>query len=306
MKARPSGRWNLRSCRCVRRGVLEDYLRRQDGVITLDQARRVGLSEFAVRRRVQAGQWRRCAPGVYFADDRPFTTAARIRAATWSRGDRATASGLTAAWWLGVMTVAPEIVEITVPRNSHGRPASGTRLRRRDLAEADIVEHRALRVTALPLTVIEAAVRSGGGPAIMDTALQRRLELCHLERAHARNRRRHGSADAQRLLDAAAGGARSEAERLTVRLLTGAGISGWRANFAVGNYLVDIAFPSQRVAIEIDGWAFHSDQAAFQNDRVRQNRLALQGWQVLRFTWLDLTQHPQRVLAQVRAAISAR
>jgi very-short-patch-repair endonuclease len=60
------------------------------------------------------------------------------------------------------------------------------------------------------------------------------------------------------------------------------------------------------VAIEIDGWAFHSDQAAFQNNRARQNRLALQGWQVLRFTWLDLTQSPERVLSQVRAATSAR
>jgi very-short-patch-repair endonuclease len=204
------------------------------------------------------------------------------------------------------MATAPEIVEITVPRNSHGRAARGTRLRRRDLAELDIVEHRSLRVTALPLTVLEAAVRRGGGPAVMDTALQRRLELCHLERAHVRNRRRYGSAEAQRLIDAAAGGARSEAERLAVQLLKSAGITGWRTNFAVGNYLVDIAFPAQRVAIEIDGWAFHSDQAAFQNDRVRQNRLALQGWQVLRFTWLDLTQQPERVVAEICSAISAR
>ena len=204
------------------------------------------------------------------------------------------------------MATAPETVEITVPRNSHGRAARGTRLRRRDLAEVDIVEHRSLRVTALPLTVLEAATRRGGGPAIMDTALQRRLELCHLERAHVRNRHRHGSTQARRLLDAASGGARSEAERLAVQLLESAGIAGWQANFAVSGYVVDIAFPRQRVAIEIDGWAFHSDQTAFQNDRVRQNRLALQGWQVLRFTWLDLTQQPQRVLAEICAAVSAR
>jgi very-short-patch-repair endonuclease len=91
-----------------------------------------------------------------------------------------------------------------------------------------------------------------------------------------------------------------------IGLLKQAEITGWKANFAVGGYVIDIAFPAQRVAIQIDGWAFHSDQAAFQNDRVRQNRLALQGWQVLRFTWLDLTQHPERVLAQVRAALSGR
>ena len=77
-------------------------------------------------------------------------------------------------------------------------------------------------------------------------------------------------------------------------------------NFAVGRYVVDIAFPEDRVAIEIDGWAFHTDHAAFQKDRRRQNALALNGWQVLRFTWLDVTEHPQRVLADIRAAVSAR
>lgn len=286
--------------------MLEDYLRRQDGVITLAQARQAGLSEFAVRRRVRSGQWRRCAPGVYFADDRPFSAAARIRSAVWSRGPSAAASGLAAAWWLQLMTTAPEIVEITVPRNSHGRAACGTRLRRRDLADIDIVEHRFLRVTALPLTVIEAAVCAGSGATIMDAALQRRVELATLEQAHVRNGRRRGSAEAQRLLHAAAGGARSEAERLLIQLLESAGITGWCANFAFRGYAIDVAFPAQQVAIEVDGWAFHSDPNAFQKDRVRQNRLALYGWQVLRFTWLDITQHPERVLTQIRTAVSAR
>ena len=108
------------------------------------------------------------------------------------------------------------------------------------------------------------------------------------------------------MLDAASGGARSEAERLVVQLLRGARITGWRANYPVGPYIVDIAFPEHRVAIEIDGWAFHSDHYAFQSDRARQNKLALGGWQVLRFTWLDITRHPERVLREIRAAISAR
>ena len=57
-----------------------------------------------------------------------------------------------------------------------------------------------------------------------------------------------------------------------------------------------------KVACETDGWAFHSSQQEFQNDRERQNKIALLGWQVLRFTWLDLTEYPQRVLAEIRYA----
>lgn len=281
-------------------------MRCQDGVITLAQARRAGLNKDAVNRRVQSGRWRRCSAGVYFADDRPFTPAARIRAVVWSYGPHAAASGLAAAWWHGLVSVAPEIVEVTVPRSSHGRAHSESRIRRRDLAPADLVERRHLRVTALPLTVLEAAVVRGGGASLMDAALQRRVTLAELERAHTRNLPRRGCRAARRLLDAASSGARSEAERLLIRILRDAHIEGWQANYSIAGYQVDVAFPAAKIAIEVDGWAFHSDQAAFQNDRTRQNHIALLGWQVLRFTWLDLVDHPDRVTKQIRHALSAR
>ena len=241
--------------------MLSDLLRAHDGVLTLEHARLAGLSKDAVRRRVQWGFWRRCSPGVYFVDDRPFGDAARIRAAVWSYGDNAVASGLAAAWWL--------------------------------------------RVTAVPLTVIEAATRKGGGAKLLDSALQRDVELGALWRAQLRNKGRYGSPAARRLLHAADGGARSAAERIFLRLLQDAGITGWKANHPVAGFRVDVAFPELKVAIEIDGLAFHSDAEDFQHDRSRQNAIALAGWQVLRFTWLDLTEYPDRVIAVIRAAISA-
>jgi very-short-patch-repair endonuclease len=285
--------------------VLDDYLRRHDGVITLAQANRAGLSRYAVSRRVRSGRWRRCALGVYFADDRPFTDSARIRATVWTYGRQAAASGLAAAWWHGLTNFAPDIVEVTVPRDSNGRSHPGSRVRRRDLKSADVVERRGLAVTALPLTVVEAAVRRGGGARLMDSALQRHTELSALWHAHLRNKGRYGSPAARRLLQAASDGARSEAERLLVKLLRDNGITGWRTNYPVGKYKVDVGFPKQKVAIETDGWAFHSDQEAFQKDRERQNYIMLLGWQVLRFTWLDLVEYPERVLAVIRSAISA-
>jgi very-short-patch-repair endonuclease len=243
---------------------------------------------------------------VYFAADRPFTDAARIRAAVWSYGTRAAASGLAAAWWHGLTRFAPDLVEVTVPRNSHGRKHAGTVVRRRDLAKADVTELRHLSVTALPLTAIEAATRQRGGAQILDTTLQRHTELPELWKAHVRNKGRHGSPAARRLLRAADDGARSAAERLLVKLLGGAGITGWEANYPVGGYKVDVGFPVQKIALEVDGFAFHSSATDFQVDRERQNKIALLGWQVLRFTWLDLNEYPDRVIAVIRSAISAR
>jgi len=286
--------------------MLDDYLRRHDGVITLAQARRIGLSLKAVQRRVASGHWLRCSRGVYFVNDRPFTDRARIRAAVWGYGQHAAASGLAAAWWHRLTAFAPDVVEVTVPRNSHGRRHAGCRLRRRDLDPTDVVEREGMRLTALPLTVVEAAIQRRGGVKLMDSALQRHVDLTELWRAHLRNKGRYGSPRARRLLHAASDGARSEAERLLVKLLRDAGITGWKANYPAGPYKVDFGFPDLKIALEVDGFAFHSDGEVFQTDRQRQNYLVLHSWQVLRFTWLDLVEYPQRVIAVIRSAISAR
>ena len=286
--------------------MLDELLRQHDGVVTLAQANAAGLSQDAVNRRLRSGYWRRCAPGVYFVDDRPFTDAARVRAAVWGLGAQAVASGLTAAWWHGVLHFAPNVVEVTVPRAAHRAGRDGVRIRRRDLGRADVVQRRDLGVTELALTVVEAAARRGGGPKLLDQALQRHTQLPALWTAHLRNKGRHGAPAARRLLEAADDGARSEAERLVARLLLTAKITGWKANQRVAGYEVDILFRTAKVAIEIDGFAFHSDPEAFQRDRTKQNAIALSGYQILRFTWLDLVEYPERVIAEIRRAICGR
>jgi very-short-patch-repair endonuclease len=285
--------------------TLDDYLRDNDGVITLAHARDAGMSNDTVYRLVRAGRWRRFTPGVFFAEHHHFTDAARVRVAVWSYGLDAAASGLAAAWWLDMTRFAPEVVEVPVPRERRLVHRAGTRLRRRDLARVDVIERRGLRVTAPDLTIIEAASRPGGGARVLDSALQRRQsELPQLWRAHLRNKGRHGAPRTRRLLQAASNGARSEAERLFGRMLESAGITGWKANYPVAGYEVDYAFIGPKLAVEIDGLAFHSDADDFHRDRKRQNAIALAGWQVLRFTWLDLTEYPERVIAEVRRAIS--
>jgi very-short-patch-repair endonuclease len=286
--------------------VLDELLRRHDGVITMAQAHSLGLSYDAVEWRVRNGRWRRCARSVFFVDDRPFTDAARIRAAVWGYGAQATASGLAAAWWLDLTRFAPQVVEVTVPRNSHGRRHVGSRVRRRNLSPLDVIERGGLRVTSLPLTAVEAAVRRGGGPNVMDNALQQHTELRKLWEAHMRNKGRYGSPAARMLLQAADEGTRSAAERLFAQMLNQAGITGWKPNQMVAGYEVDFLFRDAKLAVEVDGFAFHSDPEAFNRDRKKQNAIALAGYQILRFTWIDLTEYPERVIAEVKRAIRAR
>ena len=70
-----------------------------------------------------------------------------------------------------------------------------------------------------------------------------------------------------------------------------------------GAYLVDTAFPGRRVAVEIDGWAWHMDVDRFRADRHKGNALVRAGWDLLRFTWHGLTNRPDYVIAEIRAAL---
>ena len=67
---------------------------------------------------------------------------------------------------------------------------------------------------------------------------------------------------------------------------------------------VDFAWPELRVVVEADGFAFHADRRAYRDDRRRSNALVLAGWRVLRFTWEDVVQHPERVVASVRTVLA--
>jgi very-short-patch-repair endonuclease len=114
-----------------------------------------------------------------------------------------------------------------------------------------------------------------------------------------------GSAQIAGLLAAAADRADSAAERLMVSVLRKSGIVGWRHGHPFGRWVVDFAFPDCQVAVEVDGWAWHMDVDRFRADRHKGNALVRSGWDLLRFTWHDLTNRPDYVVGEIRAALAA-
>ncbi len=62
---------------------------------------------------------------------------------------------------------------------------------------------------------------------------------------------------------------------------------------------VDLAYPSRRLAIELDSKRWHLNSEAFERDPRRRNSLAANGWTVLTFTWSDYVDHPNQLCATV-------
>ena len=84
------------------------------------------------------------------------------------------------------------------------------------------------------------------------------------------------------------------------RIRSGAWVQGdgWR-------YRLDLAYPRELLAIELDGKEGHLNDVAFEADPIRDNRLLLAGWTVLHYTWHRFIDAPAEVVEEVRAALVA-
>jgi superfamily II DNA or RNA helicase/very-short-patch-repair endonuclease len=71
-------------------------------------------------------------------------------------------------------------------------------------------------------------------------------------------------------------------------------------------YRVDYELRGQerRISVELDGYAFHSDRAAFSYDRMRQNDLVATGRTVLRFSYDAIRRETARCVAHLQAALA--
>jgi very-short-patch-repair endonuclease len=118
---------------------------------------------------------------------------------------------------------------------------------------------------------------------------------------------RRGSGLLAELVGARAGvvlGPESPFETHLMRVLRAAGLPMQAVQHQVGRYRVDFAYPGARVAIEADGFRWHSTRQQWDRDRARRNALTAVGWSVLHVTWPELRERPEEVVAAVRALIA--
>ena len=67
---------------------------------------------------------------------------------------------------------------------------------------------------------------------------------------------------------------------------------------------LDLFFKDQGVVVEADGYATHSGIDSFEDDRVRNNSLAVSGLLVLHWTWRALHDRPEELIAELYVALN--
>ena len=304
--------------------ALRQRARSRGGVVSTQDLRACGFSSGAVCRRIDEGSWQRWGKVVLLSPsdptnggDRPVPSLSDLGLA-WALqltfGPRAAMSGCVAlrrsGWSLPVDTpivVVPDKPRVGVP---------GVFVMRRRPHRIRVLDGGLRFVPAMDAlldTLIALGPRSGAD--LLDVVLQQRMaspeEFADAVATRSGSGRR-GASTLGEFARRALSGSRSEAEQRMAALLKRSGTGPWVANLAVrdsrGRVVAeaDFAHESLRIAIEVDGRAHHSDRRAFERDRSRQNQLMLMGWLVLRFTWEQITQRPDEVLAAISAAVALR
>lgn len=285
--------------------------RLQGGLVTRKQARAHGISNLVIRGLVADGTW---TPRFGC-----FTVTDHERGKDWQDawalglrlGPLTIVTGPT-AFRLRNRKISCNAVIAVVPTNVNTQVEGATLLR--DTADRRTTSGPGFRIADPNDAFVDTLM------CVDDITAQRlvdeSLQLHHMSPealakvVDARSGRR-GVKRLRPIARIAAAGTRSYGERELASLLRSAGLRGWLANFRleVGGRIVaelDFARPDLMICIEVDGRAFHIDDATFQRDRARQNELAALGWLVLRFTWEQITRNPTTVVAQILAAIAHR
>jgi very-short-patch-repair endonuclease len=115
---------------------------------------------------------------------------------------------------------------------------------------------------------------------------------------------RRGGAVLRGLIADAPGFTRSEAERRLRALARRARLPPPRTNVRLHGHELDAYWPQQRLAVEVDSYAFHTPRAAFEGDRRRDQELMAHGVRVARVTWRQLADEPEAVVARLAAGLA--
>ena len=271
--------------------------------------RAAGVSEDQIHTLLSQGaldqRWR----GVFLARGAPLTYEARLWVAVLSFGG---VLGFSTAAHLWGHAEQPDRIQLIIPRSAHRWRNRSVRTHRIDLLARAVTTREGLPITSRRETLLDhiGRLRPSEGRQLADRAVQRGwLMPSDFEHRVRTQPGRIGNTLLREIASVVGDGAAAESERLLHRLLRGARLSGWQANTPIWHRgeliaVVDVAFRAERLAIEVDGLAFHSAPDRFQRDRRRQNDVVGLGWTVLRFTWSDLVDRPQYVIATIRRQLT--
>lgn len=257
-----------------------------------------------INRLLRDGQLVRVLPGRYLPAERARHPGALAEAVvSWDptavfTGATAAAISLEDRAWPTVLTYRSTL---------HHRYQHPLLQRTRGPVAPEFIVADPLPHLCLSMALLEVARHEGA--KVLHTALrQHQTTPAQLSAAAEQMRRWPGGNERLALAESVAANPWSEPESTFHDHLMAAGFRDWQSNMPVtarsNRYFLDIAFPAEQVAIEVDSPEYHADLKSFERDRQRHNDLTSEGWTILHVTPAMLDTDPGAVLTTIRKTLA--
>jgi very-short-patch-repair endonuclease len=281
----------------------------QHGVVSRSQLAGDGIAVHVIDRCVRQGRLVLLHRGVYQAGPVLGARGAEMAALLACGGD-AHVSHICAAGLHGMSEADAGAIDVTVPPVRRRR-IRGVRVHRSMLAADEVTVVAGIAVTTPARTLLDLAGCVPLRDAEQTLARAERMQLVTRDEVRALVRRHPLSRGARVLRrwlapDASLAFTRSKAEEELLGLVRAAMLPHPQLNTRVAGYEVDVLWPSEKVIVEVDGYAYHRSRRSFVVDRRRDTELAVAGYTVVRFTWADVTQRREATLARIVQVLARR
>ena len=272
------------------------------GVVTRAELRRAGVTTEEIKQRVRRGTLIREHRGVYRVGHRAPSLEARYLAAVRACGEEALLSGRAAAHLLGLVKGAAPPPEVTAPIK---RRVPGVRTHR-TRCFADATSWRGIPVTTVARTLVDlAGILSAEhlARACHEAGVRYQTTPAMVEEVLARRPRRPG---AQKLRGILRGDVRVTLSKLESRFLEhlrGERLLLPETNRPAGGRRVDCRWRELRLTVELDSYRYHHSRHAWEQDRRREREARARGDEFRRYTYGDVFEHPDPMLAELRVLL---
>jgi hypothetical protein len=292
--------------------ALAELAQKQHGVVATRQLEALGLGRSAVSGRAASGRLHRVHRGVYAVGYRRLTERGRSMAAVLACGPQAVLSHRDAAALLGLRTDHRAQIDVTAPRTG-ARKRAGIDLHvSATLRPQDVTIHDGIPSTSVARTLLDLADvvdRRGVERAVEQAEVLGLFDLGGVRDMLDRAGPRRGVGVLRAVIGHWTGSSvtASELEERFLEICRKAALPQPAVNAWLtlpGEAIkADFLWRHERLVVETDGRAIHATRAAFERDRLRDQRLTLAGYTVVRFTWQQVTREPAAVANTVGALL---
>jgi very-short-patch-repair endonuclease len=292
-------------------------------VLSVAEWRRAGVTEARIRSLIRSGELIRVWHSVYATRsaiewskvDRARGHALQVIAAAASVGRDSVASHQSAALihGLDLFPAPPDMVTMTRSpvRNSGRRKSDGIFFRTAELPEDHVTKQLGARVTTVPRTVVDLARVSSfmSGVVTADSALRAGLTTKGALLATCKACPRWpGIRQARRVVEFSDSRAESVFESCARVVFHEHGLEAPELQFTVAGpgfrYSVDFYWAKYKLIAEADGAMKYADQRAAIRQLRRDQEIRDLGYNVVHFTWRDLFQNPEHLIARLNNAFA--